>query len=72
MLTILLQGSVFGFLPKSIAQPFLDARKLFVLRNDFATLTLRLYASYLTDKANDTSVKSALELLGVHGADSFI
>ncbi|MUT64661.1 LysR family transcriptional regulator [Paenibacillus sp. NEAU-GSW1] len=65
MLTMLLQGSVFGFLPRSVAQPFLDERKLFELHYDVRPPTVRLYASYLTEKCEHDSVKLGLDLLGL-------
>jgi len=66
MLTMLLQGSVFGFLPRSVAQPFLDARKLFRLQSDIQIPTTRLYACYLTENSDHASVRLGLDILGVN------
>jgi DNA-binding transcriptional LysR family regulator len=65
MLTLLLQGSVFGFLPRSVAQPFLDAHKLFRPQYDIQTPIIRVYASYLTEKSEDASVRLGLNMLGI-------
>lgn len=65
MLTMLMQGDVFGFLPKSVAQPFLETQKLFLLHNDVPAPVLRVYASYLSEKSEHASVKLGLRMLGV-------
>jgi len=65
MLTMLLQGSVFGFLPQSVAQPFLDAQKLFRVQLDIQTPTIRLYACYLTENGGHACVRQGLNMLGV-------
>lgn len=70
MLTMLLQGSVFGFLPRSIAQPLLDSRKLHQLSYGAPAPTLRLYASYLTENSGHPSVKLGLDLLGLQQSDA--
>lgn len=64
MLTILLQGSCFGFLPHSIAQPFLAAGQLHICRSEFAPLKIKAYALYLTEQRDHPSVKLGMELLG--------
>ncbi|AJY76947.1 LysR family transcriptional regulator [Paenibacillus beijingensis] len=66
MLTMLLQGAGFGFLPRSIAQPFLDSKKLFELRSEMNTPITRAFALYLTENREHISVKLGLKLLGIH------
>ncbi|MGO4695839.1 LysR family transcriptional regulator [Paenibacillus sp. 2TAB26] len=65
MLTLLLQGAGFGFLPRSIAQPFLDDHRLYELRCELPFPVTRAYALYLTDNRDHPSVKLALQLLDV-------
>ncbi|GLX67192.1 LysR family transcriptional regulator [Paenibacillus glycanilyticus] len=63
MLTILLQGAGFGFLPRSVAQPYLDSQTLFELPCAFDIPSIRAYAAYLTDLRDHDSVKLGLKLL---------
>ncbi|SFE88577.1 DNA-binding transcriptional regulator, LysR family [Paenibacillus catalpae] len=65
MLTILLQGEGFGFLPRSIAQPHLDSHSLFELPCAFDMPSIRAYATYLTDQQHQGSVQLGLKLLGL-------
>ncbi|AZN39186.1 LysR family transcriptional regulator [Paenibacillus albus] len=65
MLTMLLQGTGFGFLPISIAQPYLDEKQLFRLPCEFETPTIRAYAQYLTEQQEHLTVRLGLELLGM-------
>jgi len=65
LLTMLQQGEVFGFLPRSVAQPFLDARKLFIARTEFQIPIVKGYASYLTEKSDLPGVRLGLRLLGI-------
>jgi DNA-binding transcriptional LysR family regulator len=66
MLTMLLQGAGFGFLPRFIAQPYLDSQKLFKLQCEINTPITRAYALYLTENRNDTSVKLGLKMLNIN------
>ncbi|MGO4108664.1 LysR family transcriptional regulator [Paenibacillus sp. YAF4_2] len=65
MLTMLLQGAGFGFLPRSIAQPYLDSRALFELTCAFEIPSIKAYALYLTDQHDHKSVQLGLKLLGL-------
>lgn len=65
MLTILLQGEGFGFLPRSIAQPYLDSQRLFELPCAFGLPSIRAYATYLTDRQQHSNVLLGLKLLGL-------
>ncbi|RUS47318.1 LysR family transcriptional regulator [Cohnella sp. AR92] len=69
LLTLLLQGSVFGFLPRSIAQPYLDDRRLFRLPLEEPPPPVKAYASYLTEKRDHASVRLGLRLLGIGSAE---
>ncbi|CAH1195082.1 Hca operon transcriptional activator HcaR [Paenibacillus allorhizoplanae] len=64
MVAMLLQGAGFGFLPRSIAQPFLDSQQLIQLECDFDTPTICAKAVYLTENREHASVKLGLEMLG--------
>ncbi|REE81521.1 DNA-binding transcriptional LysR family regulator [Paenibacillus taihuensis] len=66
MLTMLLQGAGFGFMPLSIAQPYLDAQRLFRLPCAFETPTITAYAQYLAEQREHRTVQLGLELLGSH------
>ncbi|MFD5018390.1 LysR family transcriptional regulator [Paenibacillus sp. NPDC058367] len=65
MLDMLLLGAGFGFLPRSIAQPYLDQQKLFQLQCALDTPIIKAYALYLTENAEDIRVRLGLEMLGV-------
>jgi DNA-binding transcriptional LysR family regulator len=65
MLDMLLQGAGFGFLPRSIAQPYLEQQKLFQLQCAFDTPIIKAYALYLNENAEDIRVRLGLEMLGV-------
>ncbi len=65
MLTILLQGDRFGFLPRAIAQPYLDSQTLFELSCAVKAPPIRAYATYLTDQRQSISVMLALRMLGL-------
>ncbi|QGQ99278.1 LysR family transcriptional regulator [Paenibacillus psychroresistens] len=65
MLTMLLQGAGFGFLPRFIAQPYLDSQKLFELQSEFNTPITKAYALYLTKNQDHPNVKLSLKMLGV-------
>jgi hypothetical protein len=65
MLTMLLQGAVFGFLPRFIAQPFLDSQKLFELQSEINTPITKAYALYLTKNFDQPNVKLGLKMLGI-------
>lgn len=66
MLTMLLQGAGFGFMPLSIAQPYLEAQQLFRLSCEFETPTVKAYAQHLTEQQENPAVLLGLALLGVH------
>ncbi|EFM09474.1 transcriptional regulator, LysR family [Paenibacillus curdlanolyticus YK9] len=63
MLTMLLQGAGYGFLPRSIAQPYLDSRQLFQLSCAFQIPTMTASAVYLTESQEQASVQLGLALL---------
>ncbi|TVX92367.1 LysR family transcriptional regulator [Paenibacillus agilis] len=65
MLTMLLSNSVFGFLPKSIADPYLQSYKLYQVPLSVESPIIKGYACYLTEKREQSHVRLALELLGV-------
>lgn len=65
MLDMLLLRAGFGFLPRSIAQPYLDQQKLFQLQCELDTPIIKAYALYLTENAEDIRVRLGLEMLGV-------
>ncbi|MFC5452825.1 LysR family transcriptional regulator [Paenibacillus aestuarii] len=64
-LTLLLQGAGFGFLPRSIAQPYLDELRLFALRCEHSFPVTQAYALYLTEHRDHPSVKLGLQILGL-------
>ncbi|MNR42118.1 hypothetical protein D3C85_1605970 [compost metagenome] len=66
MLTQLLQGDSMGFLPRSIAQPYLDSQKLYELRFSHEFPVTRAYVLYLTKNRDTAHVKLSLELLGLY------
>ncbi|MCR8843618.1 LysR family transcriptional regulator [Paenibacillus sp. SC116] len=65
MLTMLLSNSVFGFLPKSIADPYLQTNKIYQIPLSVESPVIKGYACYLTEKREQSQVRLALELLGV-------
>ncbi|MCM3631263.1 LysR family transcriptional regulator [Paenibacillus glycanilyticus] len=65
MLTVLLQNNAFGFLPRSIAQPYLDTHRLVELPCAFEIPSIKAYALYLTDQQNNPSVQHGRKLLGL-------
>lgn len=65
MLDMLLLGAGFGFLPRSIAQPYLDQQRLFQLQCELDMPITRAYALYLTENTEDIRVWLGLEMLGV-------
>jgi DNA-binding transcriptional LysR family regulator len=65
MLTMLLQGAGFGFLPRFIAQPFLDSQTLFELQSEMDTPITKAYALYLTKNHDHSNVKLGLKMLGI-------
>ncbi|MFW5438439.1 LysR family transcriptional regulator [Paenibacillus apiarius] len=64
MLTMLLSNSVFGFLPKSIADPYLQSNRLYRIPLPVESPIIKGYACYLTEKHKQLHVQMALELLG--------
>ncbi|MFX3632856.1 MAG: LysR family transcriptional regulator [Candidatus Pristimantibacillus sp.] len=64
MLTMLLSNSVFGFLPKSIADPYLQSKRLYRIPLRVKSPIIKGYACYLTEKREQIHVRMALELLG--------
>ncbi|WP_028594269.1 LysR family transcriptional regulator [Paenibacillus assamensis] len=70
MLTMLLNQSVFGFLPRSIADPFLQSNKLYQIPLSVELPILKGYACYLTENREQSHVRLALELLGVDANSS--
>lgn len=66
MLTLLLSRSVFGFLPKSIADPYLQSNQLFQIPLPIESPIIKGFACYLTEKRDQLQVKMALELLGAN------
>ncbi|MBD0384477.1 LysR family transcriptional regulator [Paenibacillus sedimenti] len=68
ILKMLLQGGTFGFLTKSVAQPFIDEQKLFIIQSDFQIEIpkFQVYASFLAEKIEHASVRLGLNMLGVH------
>jgi DNA-binding transcriptional LysR family regulator len=64
MLTMLLSNSVFGFLPKSIADPYLQSNRLYRIPLPVESPIIKGYACYLTEKREQLHVRMALELLG--------
>ncbi|MBT2292734.1 LysR family transcriptional regulator [Paenibacillus albidus] len=65
MLSILLRGSNFGFLPRYIAQPYLDRQELFELRCAFRPPAMKAYALYLTENRGQVHVQLGLQMLGI-------
>ncbi|MNJ03511.1 hypothetical protein D3C73_1638560 [compost metagenome] len=65
MLTMLLKGTGFGFLPRSVAQPYLDKQELVELPCECQAPVTSYYAHCLTEKREDIRVKLGLQLLGV-------
>lgn len=68
MLTMLLQGAGFGFMPRSIARPYLDDGRLVRLRAAFEPPALTAYALYLTERRDVAAVQLGLRLLGIENA----
>ncbi|TDF92583.1 LysR family transcriptional regulator [Paenibacillus piri] len=64
MLTMLLSNAVFGFLPKSIADPYLQSNRLHRIPLPVESPIIKGYACYLTEKREQLHVRMALELLG--------
>lgn len=64
MLSMLLSGEVFGFLPKSIAASYLNSNRLHQITLPVEPPTVQGYACYLTDQREQLRVRMALELLG--------
>ncbi|MEF2965690.1 LysR family transcriptional regulator [Paenibacillus sp. M1] len=65
MLTMLLQERIFGFMPRSVVQPYLDNGLLFEADSDIHPPAVSVYASYLTEKQEQPSVRFGLQLLGI-------
>ncbi|MFE5317587.1 LysR family transcriptional regulator [Paenibacillus sp. NPDC056579] len=65
LLTMLLKGAGFGFLPRSVAQPYLDKEELVELPCEYKAPVTAYYAHYLTEQRDHISVKLGLQLLGV-------
>ncbi|MFC4775737.1 LysR family transcriptional regulator [Paenibacillus sp. GCM10023252] len=68
LLTILLQGTGFGFLPRSIVQEHLDTHRLYVLRCEVPFPVMTAYALYLTENQDQPNVKLALQILDIPNA----
>ncbi|QHW34073.1 LysR family transcriptional regulator [Paenibacillus rhizovicinus] len=65
MLTLLLQGTGFGFMPRSIVQPYLADGRLVRLPAEFELPVMTAYALYLTEQCDQISVRLGLRLLGI-------
>jgi len=65
MLTMLLSNSVFGFLPKSMADPYLQSNRLYQIPLPVELPIIKGYACFLTEKCEQPHIRLALELLGV-------
>ncbi|UHA75459.1 LysR family transcriptional regulator [Paenibacillus sp. 481] len=65
MLAMLLSNSVFGFLPKSMADPYLQSNRLYQIPLPVELPLIKGYACYLTEKREQPHIQLALELLGV-------
>ncbi|MBH5318976.1 LysR family transcriptional regulator [Paenibacillus sp. GSMTC-2017] len=65
MLTMILHGEGFGFLPRTIAQSFLDTQQLYELRCEVPFPITKAYGLYLTENRDHPNVQLGLKLLGV-------
>ncbi|MNF91119.1 LysR substrate binding domain protein [compost metagenome] len=65
MVTLMQRGGMFGFLSRTVAQSYLDDKKLFLVRHDFATPKIRACASVLTEQLEQPNVQLGLSMLGV-------
>ncbi|WP_201004052.1 LysR family transcriptional regulator [Paenibacillus glycanilyticus] len=63
IINLLLRGGIFAFSTRTMLQPFLDEKKLFVVENDFPIPRFVAYVSYLTENEEHPSVKLALSML---------
>jgi DNA-binding transcriptional LysR family regulator len=69
MLTMLLEGSVFGFLPYSLAAPHLSAGRLHEVPLPAESPAIKGYACYMIEKRQQPTIRLALEMLGVEDED---
>ncbi|MEK5059071.1 LysR family transcriptional regulator [Paenibacillus sp. FSL H7-0326] len=65
MLTMLLQGGGFGYLPRAIADPYIQTGQLYELPTEFTVPPSKVYAVYLTDNQDDPRIELGLEMLGI-------
>ncbi|MCM3782574.1 LysR family transcriptional regulator [Neobacillus mesonae] len=65
MLTLLLQGAGFGFLPRIVAEPYINSGHLYQLPSEFTIPSSKLYVLYLTENQADPRVQLGLKMLGV-------